>query len=373
LATTAQEGEVLVKPGDITSFFLSVFGGVRKSRVKTIASLVYGLIRGKKAGVASIGRSMAGCAKEKHRIKRVDRYLGNDGIELAEVKRRLLSLVAGSRKSVIVAIDWSDIGDGKRQALYAACITRSRTVPVMWEVANKAMGEGSQTGIEERFLEALKGATPEGLRVIVVADRGFGRVSFLRKLGDLGFGYVVRVTGSAWVEGRGFKGQLWDQTLRVGGATEFGEVYYHKEARYRTRAVGFFEYGQKEPWLLVTNMGEAGGKIASWYGRRMEIEEMFRDLKNSENGLGLRGVSLKSNDRYDRLLLIMALAYYIFVLAGSLAEHLGLHRRFMANTSRKRTLGLWRVGGFLINKFKIDFDRLLCPALNPVLEAANWG
>jgi hypothetical protein len=373
LAKTIQEGEVLVKPGDITSFFLSVFEDVRKSQVKTIASLVYGLMRGKRAGVASIGRNMAGRAKEKHRIKRADRYLGNDGIELVKIKQRLLSLVAGGRKSVIVAIDWTDIGGGKRQVLYAACITRGRAIPVMWEVADKAMGKGSQTAIEERFLEALKAAVSGDLRVIVVADRGFGRVNFLRKLGDLGFGYVVRVTGSAWVEGRGFKGQLWDQTLRVGGATEFGEVYYQKEARYRTRAVGFYEYGQKEPWLLVTNMGEAAEKIASWYGRRMEIEEMFRDFKNSENGFGLRGLSLKANGRYDRLLLIMALAYYIFVLAGNLAEHLGLHRRFMANTSRKRTLGLWRVGGFLIDKFKVDLERLLRPALNPVLEVSNWG
>jgi hypothetical protein len=338
-----------------------------------MADLVYGLIRGKRVGIASIGRSMAGPAKEKHRIKRVDRYLGNAGIDLVEAKGRLLSLVAGARESVIVAIDWTEVGDGKRQVLFAACITKSRAIPVMWEVADKEMGEGSQTEIEERFLGVLKAAVPEGLRITVVADRGFGRVTFLRKLEELGFGYVVRVTGSAWVEGRGFKGQLWDQTLRVGGATEFGEVYYQKGARFRTRAVGLFERGQKEPWLLVTNRAEAAEKVASWYGRRMEIEEMFRDLKNPGNGLGLRAVRLKANARYDRLLLIMVLAYYILVLAGSLAERLELHRRFMANTSKERTLGLWRVGALLMDRYKISLDRLLRPALSPVLEASNWG
>lgn len=362
-----------MRPVDIVNFFVSVFDEVRKSQVKTIASLVYGLIRGKRAGVASIGRSMAGPTREKHRIKRVDRYLGNAGIDVAGMKRRMLSLVAGSRDSVIVAVDWTDTGDGRRQALYAACITKSRAIPVMWEVAGKAMADGSMTVIEGRFLERLREAVPAGLEVIVIADRGFGRASFLRKLEELGFGYVVRVTGSAYVEGRGFRGRLWDQTLRVGRATDFGEVRYHKEHRLRTRIVGLYEYGQKEPWLLATNRTEGAEKIAKWYGRRMEIEEMFRDLKNPASGLGLRSLRLSEDERYDRMLLIMSLAYYLLTLAGSLGETLGLHRDLMANTSRKRTLGLWRVGALVIERRCLDFNKLLCPTISPVLEASNWG
>jgi predicted lysophospholipase L1 biosynthesis ABC-type transport system permease subunit len=46
----------------------------------------------------------------------------------------------------------------------------------------------------------------------------------------------------------------------------------------------------------------------------MQVEELFRDQKNRRNGWALRNTRFRHVDRFDRFLLILALAYLL--LAG---------------------------------------------------------
>jgi len=51
---------------------------------------------------------------------------------------------------------------------------------------------------EDEFLEELRQIIPQNITVVILADRGFGRVSFFRKLEELGFEYIARVTMLKW-------------------------------------------------------------------------------------------------------------------------------------------------------------------------------
>ncbi|MDQ0287649.1 hypothetical protein J2Z49_002779 [Desulfofundulus luciae] len=146
-----------------------------------------------------------------------------------------------------------------------------------------------------------------------------------------------------------------------GTQKDLGLVYYQKQVRWPVRLVVRFKPGQKEPWLLVTNVVEARAeRIADWYARRMEIEEFFRDLKNERAGFRLRGLVLRAAMRYNRLFLLIAYAYYLLTVLGDWAEKRHLHRRLMANTERKRTLGLWRVGYYIFRSWS-NGRRGRCP------------
>ena len=61
-------------------------------------------------------------------------------------------------------------------------------------------------------------------------------------------------------------------------------------------------------------------KLTLLYGRRMTIEELFRDDKNRRNGMALRNTQVTKADRIDRLLLLLALAYWLLVGIGLLAR-----------------------------------------------------
>jgi len=67
----------------------------------------------------------------------------------------------------------------------------------------------------------------------------------------------------------------------------------------------------------MTNLDKLpAGKLSKVFGRRMTIEEYFRDLKSKRNGFDLRLTMTRDSDRLGRFLLILALAYILLVAIG---------------------------------------------------------
>lgn len=89
----------------------------------------------------------------------------------------------------------------------------------------------------------------------------------------------------------------------------------------------------------------------------MQIEESFRDLKNTNNGLSLRHCRSYEKGRLNIALLIALLANFILWVAGISAKLKKLHHDFQANTIKSRpvlsnfTLGtqLFKRHGYKIN------------------------
>ena len=76
---------------------------------------------------------------------------------------------------------------------------------------------------------------------------------------------------------------------------------------------------QKEPWLLTVSpqLAALNAKaVVAIYSGRMQIEQTFRDVKNSRWGLGLSESQTRKPKRLTILLLIAALACYALWLIG---------------------------------------------------------
>lgn len=182
----------------------------------------------------------------------------------------------------------------------------------------------NQNRIEDDFISALRKILPRDCSVVILADRGFARVTFLQHLEQLGFKFVVRTQTKVWVETESFQGTLGALKIPRGTKRDLGVIRYQKAVKWPVRVVACFDPKQKEPWLLATNAkDEPLSKIVAWYGCRMEVDEFFKDLKNERNGFKLRGLALSSPGRYSRLLLLMAYAYFLLTVIGLWAEKKG--------------------------------------------------
>lgn len=252
-----------------------------------MAAAVFGLMNSRRAGVAAIARGIPGPVAKKHKIKLVDRFLGNHQIIIDKAVVPLISWLAATRQRLFLALDWTDLHDARHQVLFASVTIGTRALPILWRVVEKKNPQLSQNREEERLLEKLKQLIPLGIEVVILADRGFGRVELLKKLELLRFRYVIRVSGTAWIESSRFSGALRSFPVRIGQLIDFGQVLYHKKDRYPVRLVYQFDVGQEEPWFLVTNLDWQPKSITRSYGRRMDIEEGFKDFKNLRTGLGL--------------------------------------------------------------------------------------
>lgn len=321
--------------------------GVRRSRLKTLSDVVGGAMQMRGCGVLALGRAMDGPALAKHRIKRVDRFLGNEGLELEALSAMLFEELCPKAGEVVVLADWTDRHRWQQLTLAVPC--DGRALPFYSLTIEKGDGTGVHAGLmidaEHKALAALARFCPQGIRPIIVADRGFGNSRWLAEVKKWGWFFVQRVSSMHNVCVDSYVGKLKELGMRRGWrARDFGWGTVGDKEWGPVRLVSVFDRNAHEAWYLLTNMDILPHTVVQLYQRRMWIEAMFRDLKNRNWGLGLDHVKLSSPGRNDRLFIVLALAYTFLCALGAAAENRGLSKALKANTVTERVMALLRIG-----------------------------
>ena len=327
----------------IVHFFTQIFHGLHQKRQRTLATLVSALVTVGKVGVASLGRAIPSRVAMKHKIKQVDRFLGNDKLHVVDWCRRMVPVVIGPRKSIRIAVDWTKIG--KWPVLAASVVVQRRGIPLYWATCDWRKLQRSQNAFEESFLAVLRTLIPSDVEVTLLFDRGFRRVSLAHRLKQLGFHFVVRCCGDTHIRASDWNGALCDLPLPRGRVRDLGHVLATVQHPEDVRLVAIFDHGQQDAWYLFTDLDMPADDIIRLYDRRFTIEEVFRDEKSTRYGWSLGEYQLKDRpDRLDRLILIVATAYLLVSLIGHAIEAKGLERKYKANTASTKTHSCFQMG-----------------------------
>jgi hypothetical protein len=356
---------------------MRVCSELRRSQAKTLGDLVPAAVRVGRVSLSALGRLLAGEATAKARIQRVWRFTANDRVVVHDAMggliRRLLR--RPRRKPLLVALDWTEIKNF--HTLMAAAVMKGRAVPLLWASYEEWKFHKSQNNLEEGLLHLLYTLLPEGQRVILLADRGFGRTELARACQRLKFHYVIRIRPDVWVEGRAFRGKLLDLPVKKGTCRSLRDVAFRKHNPVRQHVVVRWKTGlpakRDEPWFLMTDLRRPPLALSERYGQRMTIEELFRDGKNRRNGWALRQTKITKPERLDRLLLILALAYVLLIGLGLRARE--RHRPGMwCSSNNPCQCSVFTIGRILVNRMQVPIPRLLTAVIAAIEEAApNWG
>jgi len=319
--------------------------GMHGLRRNTLAAVVFACMSVQAVGVLRLGRAMAGTVSAKHCIKRVWRFLANRKVETELVSAALLRTFGPAlNHRLIVVADWTDLEPYEQ--LVFALPRDGRAIPILCETIVKSEKKGNKRAAERRALRRLRALCGRNRQVIMIADRGFGNGRWLNDIKGLGWQFVQRLSGEVCVEVDKYQGALNDLRVHRGGRSRdlgWGTVIQTNPVPGRVTAV--FAEEAKEPWYLVCNLKhETPAALTRLYKRRMWIEGMFRDWKNSEWGLSLSVTRLSSADRHNRLFVVVALAYTFLVALGAKGEREGYSATLKANTVRERVMTLLRIG-----------------------------
>lgn len=337
---------------------------IHGARLRALMAAVEGLVKGGSLWLSELGRHLPGRAKEKHKIKRIDRLLGN--VHLDGERRQLYGwlarqLIGGCRHPNLI-VDWSDV-DAARSLfiLRAAVSVGGRALPVYEEVHTRSQHPAD----ERQFLEHLAALLPVGCQPVIVTDAGF-RGPWFHAVTAHGWFYVGRVRNRNLVR---FAAQtqwfavneLYQQASSTPRA--LGTVSLNRSAPWATQAYLFRKRSQgrhrltvhglrrrnaqsekhakaeREPWLLVSNLPQRRNiakQVVSIYRDRMSIEEAFRDLKAPRHGFAFRFNLGRNPTRVAILLLIAAFASFALWLVGLVGIQRRLDRGLQANTERRR-------------------------------------
>ena len=103
----------------------------------------------------------------------------------------------------------------------------------------------------------------------------------------------------------------------------------------------------------------------------MTIEEYFRDTQSQRNGSALRLTLIGSAQRLERMLLVLALAYWLLVAVG-LAASKALRSGAWCSNNRPGECSLFTIGRTMLDRLKLPTPRLMNQLRKEVLSG-NWG
>lgn len=344
-------------------------------RVESLANGVVGVLNATRVAVHAIGRAYAEVARisPKSGIKQVDRLLSNDGIQLDAALATWVRFVAGDTTELSIAMDWTDFEPDDHTTLAAYLVTTNgRAMPLAWKTLQKSRLKDHQTATECHLIERLHKWLPKGIRVTLLADRGFGKVELYGLLDLLGWDYVIRFREAITVTNAADETRPAREWLPDSGrATMLKNVRVTGKKREVPAVVVVKQKDMAEAWCLATSLrDESASNIVKRYGRRFTIEETFRDTKDLHFGLGLSATHIKNADRRDRMLLLIAIAHALLTLIGVASERSGLDRTLKANTVARRTMSLFNQGHYwyrTLPNMRDDYFARLIAAYEAVL------
>ena len=363
---------------DIRSFICELYGGsVHSKRVDALASATLGVMASASLAVAVIGQALALARGlvTKHAIKQVDRLLSNEKIDVWESFAHWVPHLVGTRREIVVAMDWTDFDhDGQATLAFNLVTSHGRATPLLWLSVWKEELAEQRNAFEDACLVRLSEVVPPGCHVTILADRGFGDHKLFKFLTELGFGYVIRFRGNIhvtdetgetrpaaeWVGKSGRARKLRGARVTAGHAYQVGAVVC-----VQARAM-------KEPWCLAVSDADAlTATLVNHYAKRWTIEPNFRDTKDPRFGMGLSETRIGEPTRRDRLLLINAFAMALLTMLGAAGESLGMDRLLKSNTSKKRTHSLFRQGCMLYELIPTMPEHRLAPLMTKFAETVS--
>jgi hypothetical protein len=355
---------------------------LRLSQAKTLAALVASATRVERVSLANLGRRMLGNAK--HQIKRCWRFCNNGRVAPADAMRGVVGrLVRKRKKPLLVALDWVDVRGtcGGSRRWWRRRYSRGGRCRCAGPVARATRTTGSGAATPSRSRCSWSSARWSrrgwaGVKVILLADRGFGRAALAAFCRRQGFSYLIRIQPKVTVKLKGFCGKLLDYPIRKGIAKVLKDVAYradgavsqHVVVRWRTD----LPPKRDECWFLMTDLKGTAHQLCALYARRMTIEQLFRDHKSKRNGWSLRDTQLKTPQRLDRLLLVLALAYLLLCGLGLIAQK--THKPSAWCSSSKELCSIFVIGLLMRDKLKVSPAQAFAAVLelNETL-ATKWG
>lgn len=374
-----------MQPLQAIPWVLSVCTDLRLSQAKTLVHLTAAALCVGRIRLAARGRQLAGPATAKHRIQRVGRFCANERVVVSDAMRGLLRHLDKRRratskrrrrpaKPLVIAFAGTDVRSFHTRM--AAAVMKGRAVPLLGASSTKWKLAKSQNNLEEGLLRLLRDMLPDGVPVMLRADRGFGRTELARTCQQLGWHSAIRIKPDVGVEGVSYRGKRSDFPVQRGMALVLRDVRYRQDDPVTQHVVirGKPDLPKQRdaPWFLMTDLRRDAVALTNLYGKRMTVEELFRDDKSRRNGFSLRHTQLTKPGRIDRLLLVLALAYWLRCGIGLLAQ-----ARYRpgpwCSSNDPRQCSVFTIGRIMLRDMAVQAETALAATLAAIIQAAPNG
>ncbi len=323
---------------------------VRVTRSRNLAWLVFGLLWAGTVSLTAVAGQVPVAIQTASVEQRLRRWLLNSQVVVETIWADLLPVLLGSQagRAVIVVLDPTP-ATKRFTIVQLGLLCRHRVLPVAWRVMpQQERWAESQHAIIRTLIAQAAAAFPADCSVTLVADRGLSCAELVDSCRAVGWHFTMRISANERQgplvrldddAGDGAVVPLWSLVTGPGDAWD-RPIALFNAAGWRSGWVTVrWAQGQETPWLLFSDRPGGAARVRE-YRRRVRVEATSADYKR--RGWKLAASRIQKRDRFDRLLLALALAYWWATQLGLRVVRHGERRHF--DHAGHRAMSLIRLG-----------------------------
>lgn len=319
-------------------------------RERNLAWFMTGIFHSRSVHTSRVANKIPGRAKKESHTRRLSRFLDNGQVQVRDWYRptatRLLQEAARTG-TIRLIIDATKVAQN-HQLLMVSLAHRRRSLPLVWTWIRSAKGHSSESK-QTALLRYVHNLMPSGVTVVVTGDSEFTPLQALLDSWD--WYYVLRQKGSHLF--RQDPNDAWRRVdsavSRPGQRVWLPDIELTQKHRHACNLLAYWGKGEKDPWLLATNLPSERQTIRH-YKVRAWIEEMFGDFKG--NGADLASSHLHHFLRLSRLTLVVALLYvWLFAFGAAVIKRGDRH---LVDRVDRRDLSVFRIGFDMLERCLIN-------------------
>jgi hypothetical protein len=310
--------------------------------------------------VTEIGKKLTSKSTVKSKIYAAQQLVSNYKLSSQTdlIYKGLAHFFWSNATEIVVLVDWTGACSKGYHALEASIAAHGRSIPIYHEIHHES--EQEKANVQCTFLSRLKEVIPPHLAVTIVTDAGFHREWFQQVLahgwnviGRIYSKYCYQVEGdTTWhyvsdmvFDGVGRAKALGKAKLGKTKKSVEGYLYTYKErlsGKIRKKKNPYPSHDKahsdyyKKGWVLFSSLDKSARFLVSYYKKRMQVEQNFKDIKNEELGLGLRRNQSLGKTRINMLFFLAVLLIIIAWWFGLMIESMGKHRSYQANSIKTK-------------------------------------
>ena len=154
-----------------------------------------------------------------------------------------------------MALHWTSFAADEQDTIVLSMVTgHGRATPLLWKTVASSTLKGNQRRYEYELLVRLREVMPSGVKVTVLADRGFADCKLFYALAtELGFEYVIRLRGDVYVTNARGERRLAAAWVGAGGRARRLVGARVTDAHEFEVVVCVHDRKMEEPWCLVAS------------------------------------------------------------------------------------------------------------------------
>jgi Transposase DDE domain len=273
--------------------------------------------------------------------RRFERLLANPRLRPRLVQRQLADalLAPWAGRTILLILDETPQANHLR-AMTVRVAYAKRALPLAAVCYRPTAPPRRLPALVRGLLEQVHRSLPSPATVVLLADRGLCWPALVDWCRAHGWHYLLRLQGHTRVRGPDGTVRSVRDLVDRPGKRWLGQAEVFKKAGWRrANVVATWPRGVEEPWLLVTDR-PASLRHCRAYGKRVWVEESFRDDKSS--GFHWGHSRVRDPVHAERLLMVLAMAVVLAASVGTQATRAGWRRAL--DPHRRRRLSLIQIG-----------------------------